>query len=313
MNYFKYQNLKMLSRWLIAIFLIAGIGMTYPVEAAQLTFDKRPNAIYREEQSSLGIIVDTEGEEINAIQGALATSNNIEIKAIRDGQSIIGVWTEKPEISTKDPGVINFSGIIPGGYEGNNGPIFFIDYFAKNGEQGVIELKDISILKNDGLGTPINTRGDKAVLKLVESDQVKFSPTARDLNPPESFSPEISRNELMFDNQYFVVFQTTDKQSGIDHYEISEVTTGKKFKTGGTWQRATSPYLLKDQTLESDVYIRAVDRVGNFIIIKLPARDFSKEAVQESFMTMIITLIIIVCLSIFTLLLFKKIRENKDR
>ena len=38
------------------------------------------------------------------------------------------------------------------------------------------------------------------------------------------------------------------------------------------WVTATSPYLLQDQALSSDIYIRAVNNAGNAIVVKVPAR-----------------------------------------
>jgi len=72
---------------------------------------------------------------------------------------------------------------------------------------------------------------------------------------PESFKVEISQNPAIFEGKYFIVFSTTDKQSGIDYYEIKE---GKK-----NWKIAVSPYILENQKLTSDIWVKAVDKAGN--------------------------------------------------
>ncbi|OGZ19096.1 MAG: hypothetical protein A2Z68_02395 [Candidatus Nealsonbacteria bacterium RBG_13_38_11] len=73
--------------------------------------------------------------------------------------------------------------------------------------------------------------------------------------PPEPFEIEIQKTPEIFEGKYFIVFFTTDKQTGIDYYQIKEGT--------GEWQIAESPYLLKGQSLKSIIQIKAVDKAGN--------------------------------------------------
>jgi hypothetical protein len=58
----------------------------------------------------------------------------------------------------------------------------------------------------------------------------------------------------VFDGNYYVVFSTVDKQSGLDHYEIFE---------SGAWKAVSSPYKLRNQSLKGGVQIKAIDKAGN--------------------------------------------------
>jgi hypothetical protein len=76
-----------------------------------------------------------------------------------------------------------------------------------------------------------------------------------------------------------VTFSTTDKQTGIDYYEVRE--TDERGNIPGTreapqWTRvpANEPYVLLDQNLESLVEVRAVDKAGNERIASLSPDDF---------------------------------------
>jgi len=80
-----------------------------------------------------------------------------------------------------------------------------------------------------------------------------------DTTPPEHFEALISRDPSLFNNQYFVSFFTTDKGSGVARYEVRE---GDR-----DFLRAQSPHLLLDQSLESVIQIKAVDKAGNEIVI----------------------------------------------
>jgi len=89
-----------------------------------------------------------------------------------------------------------------------------------------------------------------------------------DTTPPEDFKPEIGRDPAIFEGKYFLSFATTDKTSGIDYYEVKE---GKR-----DFKKAGSPYSLEDQSLQSTILVKAVDKAGNERISEIipPAKPF---------------------------------------
>ncbi|MBI3638138.1 hypothetical protein HY227_00125, partial [Candidatus Wolfebacteria bacterium] len=94
--------------------------------------------------------------------------------------------------------------------------------------------------------------------------------------PPEEFTPQITRNPDIFDNKWFLVFAARDFESGIDHYEILEKYPVRHIFNlirKEKWTRGESPYLLENQNLESDIFIKAVDRAGNEKIIEMKPRN----------------------------------------
>ena len=93
-----------------------------------------------------------------------------------------------------------------------------------------------------------------------------------DSTPPNDFLPKIGKDPSVFGGKYFLTFATTDETSGIDHYEISE-TRGKRQEI---WKKAESPYLLEDQSLQSKILVKAVDKAGNERIVQLqpPKKPF---------------------------------------
>ena len=78
-----------------------------------------------------------------------------------------------------------------------------------------------------------------------------------DTKAPEEFIPKIGQDISVFEGKYFLSFSTTDKMSGINHYEVSE-TIDKD-----DWKTAESPYVLEDQNLNSLIKVKAVDKAGN--------------------------------------------------
>jgi len=119
--------------------------------------------------------------------------------------------------------------------------------------------------------------------------------------PPEKFKPEIGRDPAIFEGKYFLSFATVDKMSGIDHYEILETRDKKQ----DIWKKVESPHLLRDQSLGSKILVKAVDKAGNERISEIipPAKPFPYWIIP----------IIIICLVIIGWIIFKIIREKKNK
>lgn len=76
-----------------------------------------------------------------------------------------------------------------------------------------------------------------------------------DINQPEPFEILLSKDKKMLENRHYIVFNTEDKASGINYYEVCE---GKK-----DCQKAESPYVLKNQWLGEEIIVRAYDKAGH--------------------------------------------------
>ncbi|MFH1423699.1 MAG: hypothetical protein ABIG29_01985, partial [Candidatus Nealsonbacteria bacterium] len=168
-------------------------------------------------------------------------------------------------------------------------------------------LESSQILLNDGLGTPVkfSTRGAEFTISPKPFDAAPLDPArgrnewqeeiAKDTVPPEIFKIEINQDPLIFEEKYFIIFSTTDKQTGIDYYEIKE--------REGDWVKTTSPYMLEDQGLRSIIRVRAVDKAGNYIVVEQLPRN--KPLPYKYFA---IILVLIICVPVWFII--KKIRHK---
>jgi hypothetical protein len=224
--------------------------------------------------------IDTEGECINTVKAIVAFPKGIfEVKDFSTGNSILTLWLESPKIDQKE-GLISFVGGIPGGYCGPLpgepgkpnllGRIIFrvreTDAKLERETDAKLEfLEGCQVLLNDGFGTlaKLSLKG-AAFTILPEKLKVPKNEWQEELTkddiPPEPFEIKISQDPNIFGGKYFIVFSTTDKQTGIDHYEVKE---GKR-----DWKRTESPYLLEDQSLKSIIKVKAVDKAGNERIVE---------------------------------------------
>lgn len=215
----------------------------------------------------VALTLDSPDEAVNAVSGeATYPVDLLEVKEIKDGGSIISFWIDPPKTSG---GEIVFSGIIPGGYHGNAGRLFSVVFVPKNTGSGEISLAQASVLLNDGQGTAAAV-SSVAWPITVESPNLSSSATPPPVDTvlPEPFTPVVSASSDIFSGAYFLAFNAQDKDRGIDHYEVEE-THGSKIDPDA-WIRATSPYLLTDQKLQSHVRVKAIDKAGNARIAELP-------------------------------------------
>lgn len=256
--------------------------------AAELRIDAKDTEVAVGQQFHVNILLDAENEEINAVEGEIMFPNDrVEPKEIRDENSIISFWVERPKIAEKSK--ISFSGIIPGGYKATKGLIFSLLFLAKKEGRVGVTIHDVRALKNDGLGTPASVAVSDFLFSISAHPEVASQEPVKvkDNDPPENFTPEISQAKDMFDGKYFLVFATQDKGSGLDHYEVRE----------GFWARfisAESPHLLQSQKLDKKIFVKAIDKSGNERIAVLePRYPITWYENYENWIMIIVVLLII--------------------
>ncbi len=246
----------------MSTFMVACVYFSLSASAAQLSVSSSTSPVIQVGQTiELPIELDAQHESVNAVQGTLHfSSDSLQIEEIRDAQSIVPFWIESPHVTSER--TITFSGIVPGGFEEEQGLLFIVRAKLLRSESVSLFWSDAKVLKNDGAGT--ETQLATPSFAFVATTTSSVPPTipgeVLDFVPPEPFTPVVSHDPNIFDNQWFVVFATQDKNSGVDHYEIRE----RRVKDQHTaWTLAHSPYVLQDQELHSSIEIRAIDRQGN--------------------------------------------------
>lgn len=238
-----------------------------PVFAAEFKINTDSSAIGIGQQFEVRLILDTQGRAINAVEGKVNFSPDfLELKEIRSGQSIINLWVEKPAVSGSE---INFSGITPGGYNGQNGQVFSLVFEAKKEGKADISIENVKALLNDGQGTEDAVAVKNLEFKIEKTGNA-FAPAISDRDLPENFKPLIGRDKNIFDGKWFLSFATEDKGSGIDYYQVQERWFSRPDQD--KWRKTDSPYLPKDQLGINYVFVRAVDKAGNERIVAVSPR-----------------------------------------
>ncbi|MEK7124687.1 MAG: cohesin domain-containing protein [Patescibacteria group bacterium] len=290
------ESKKIFSVGLAFLFSVSFALMPIGALAAEIYFGSNSKEVGAGEKFEIGVFIDTKEESINAIESNIDfPSDFLEFQGIENGSSILNLWVKQPYVLSD--GKVFFSGVVPGGFQGNKGYLFSIIFKAKNLLSGSAKASIVSsgekILLNDGSGSRADIT--KAPLSLTIKQEVSpedFAPIY-DPDPPEPFLLQIARDENIFSNRWFLVFNTQDKGSGIDYYEILEKPQPDSifslFKKD-EWAKGQSPYLLTDQSLQSVISVKAVDRVSNSRIESLSA--FHSLSWYENFWIWIIITII---------------------
>jgi hypothetical protein len=258
--------------------LFSGFFFSSDTRAAVLIFETSSTVFSIGRDVKVDIVVDSEGQGLNAFEGRVSFPNSLlSLKQIHDGNSIISFWIERPRLSSadSDASTIAWSGITPGGFHEvpgfsaeKRGNLFSIIFSPRKEGTGRIEADNIRILLEDGQGTPAKVSSLPLFFKTKEGAGT-VTPIAEDTNRPEEFRPQIANDPLIFDNQNFLAFAASDKESGIDHYEVLETWFNRIPENAG-WINAESPYLLKNQALDTYIFVKAVDKSGNYLIESVP-------------------------------------------
>ncbi len=328
---------------LFGVFFIAGTS----AHAASLYIDPPFSELYRGDAVELSIRLNVDkstGECINAVDAVLSYSTNIAPVDISLGDSIFSMWVQEPVIDTQER-TISFAGGIPNGYCGRvdgdprltntlatmifRSPGFSIGGGGDDGgdstKGNVIFTDFTTAYLNDGLGTKADlaTYGAEITLNKKAGPGIVDpwrDAVGQDQIPPEEFSIFLEKDPLAFSGKYYISFNTTDKQTGIDQYQVIEQPLNEfgSFTWGeatAPWVVARSPYVLEDQSLNTIIRVKAIDKAGNeYIATLLPEeslRTLSRNQATSFVAFGVIGIILLICFAVLGSVLFKKIRKRK--
>jgi len=261
--------------FLLSIICI-GFFVAWHAFAAEIFFGVKSNQFGLGSKFELGVFVNAQGQPINAVGGhVIFPADAFDFQGFYTGNSALAFWVTQPALIS--PGVVSFSGIVPGGFTGDKEYLFSLILKPKQKGAFTITTSDEKILLNDGSGSEAQIAQAPLSLKVVQTTSQSFEPPA-DTTAPELFVPSIGQDPNTFNGKYFLAFAAQDKSSGIDHYEVMESPQLGSFKSvlgKSSWVAAASPYLLQDQSLQSDIYVKAVDKAGNAVTVKVHAKHFT--------------------------------------
>jgi hypothetical protein len=230
----------------------------------------------------VSVKLDPEGEVINSLETRIFYPHDLlKLSGIEDGSSFISMWLERAH---EENGVISLSGIVPRGFNGNisdleyskfsPGDVVTLTFEPIKAGTAVIGVSSSTALLNDGLGTKASLKYGSATISIGDYiNNVVIDNT-------DVTSPDFTYAEAHYDTTLggqYLFFVASDKDSGIDHYEI---------KDGDIWRIAQSPYLITQDV--GVYYIKAIDRAGNEKI-----KEIQTPVSSNTFSSLILWLVVI--------------------
>lgn len=202
------------------------------------------------------VMIDTNGEEINALEGVIKIPTHVEVKTIQTAGSIFNLWPVFPVHKNKE---ISFTGGSPSGVFGNKLRVFTFAVVPQKTGMMVFTIPNLIAYKADGKGTPISVYNQGGtsipVAEKINTTQDELQLLIdNDSEPPEKFKIEYDQDARLYDGKSFLSFYTTDAESGLKGYEVIEGDT-HTFLTEGI-------YILEGE-LKENIVVTAVDYAGN--------------------------------------------------
>jgi len=284
----------------ITFALIFASSLAFPCMAAEVFATYPVSSVSPGSSISVPIKLEVKGTPINAIEGSVRIPTNMRLESVSDAGTFVSIWIERPNESE---GVLRFSGIIPGGFEGvltpysqtlSAGTLFTLKLRAVSEGTASIVPEITNAYQNDADQSKISVSSRGTTLYVRAGAELVDEPESKDITPPEAFKAVIGRDKSLFDGQYFLTFATRDGESGMYFYTVEE-----GYREAET---AESPYLLKDQSLRSRIAVRAYDQAGNY------QESWVEPSTEQKGMKAWTVVFIILALSILAILIrrFKK-------
>ncbi len=286
----------------IFILIFSAIILPYSVFASNVYIDTPHTDFFVGDTILFSVRVDSENKNINAVEGSVMldyAAESASLININTSGSTFSLWPGEPLPSESNTS-ISFAGGSPGGLNSKDAIIFNIVLKLQKVGRITLTPDNLSVYLNDGKGTQ-----DEVHIKNVVIDVVPQKPdsqpvddwnvvTSNDTTPPEPFDIYVGQEESVFDGKKFLSFSTTDTQSGIAYYEVTEGDL-PPIRSNGT-------YILQEQHKPIQVTVIAYDSAGN-------TREslYSPAAPNYNYVVYVVIIIAIILLAF----IFRNVRKNK--
>ena len=279
------------------ILLITGLLACSPLVANAVTmYVTAPETVNVHDVFAAEIFLDTEGENINAVEGSVVLPENVIVREVRYRGSVVSLWLSNP--AERNSEVVDFAGVIPGGYQATpdkvgRGNLFTLVLSASKTGTGRLSFgTETSAYTNDGEGTKILASKNAISVSVLENGASKGEAIGEDTLSPESFTPVVVSGEPYGREGSVLIFATQDKDSGVMKYEIGSSYFKFFPEAFVVWIEAESPYTLSKAQSDQYVFVRARDTAGN-TRIEVVSPAFSATAFTVTWLVPVLILLVL--------------------
>lgn len=246
-----------------SLLVLSAIFLPSPVFASSVYISTNHSEFFEGDTILFSVRVDSEGENINAVEGEILLDHEAGVASLIDintSGSLFSLWPGKPLPSERNTR-ISFAGGAPGGLVSKDAVLFNIVLKLETVGQVALSPTNIAAYLHDGSGTKDAVRTEDLLIDVLpKKPGVKAvddwsTIVLGDTTPPEPFEVYLGQDTSVFDGKKFLSFSTTDAQSGISYYEVTE---GDLPPT-----RSNETYVLQEQSKPVRAMVTAYDSAGN--------------------------------------------------
>jgi len=166
----------MYKKLFLFLFLIGFLIKPIPSYALNIFIEKSSNDVLVGETIKLKVLLDTEGQNINVLEGVFGFIGSADISNINTANSVFELWPEEPNLSLEKE--VSFTGGVAGGISGSNLRVLNFDITPTTIGEITIEPKKLSGYLDDGLGTEVVGSRNKFTIQVLDSkkytDSIKY-------------------------------------------------------------------------------------------------------------------------------------------
>lgn len=219
--------------------------------------EKKPGVVRVGDTILVDVFIDTEGKEINVLDGSFRIIGDVVVKKIYTGGSVFSLWPIYPQNNSN---TVVFTGGTPSTIFGGRLQVLTLAITPQNESDVKFETVQVNGYLGDGNGTSITIPAKQFGSIAVEKKSGKkrddtLSFVNSDTTAPKKFNIEYGKDSRVYGGKVFLSFNTVDDVTGIDHFEVLEMNE-KTIVAGNT-------YVLKNQDFIGDIVVTAVDIAGN--------------------------------------------------
>jgi hypothetical protein len=233
------------------------------VSASSLYIDTKHSEFFVGDTILFSVRIDSEGKNINAVEGEVLldhAADAVSLIDINTSGSQFSLWPVNP-LPSEHNARISFAGGSPGGLTSNNAIVFNVVLKLNKTGQVALSFDNIGAYINDGKGTKDEVRVKDLVIDVLPNKSAAKATDdwstiiLNDTTAPEPFEVYLGQEESVFDGKKFLSFGTTDGQSGVSYYEVTEGNLPPA--------RSNGTYVLQEQNKPVKVVVIAYDSAGN--------------------------------------------------
>lgn len=276
------------------------------VFAARLELKPSKVVVGSGEQFYVDLMLHPDGDSINLINGTITFQDDyVSFVRVEEGKSIVNLWIKKPTINLHN-NTFSFAGVINNGFRGvidpfdsNNklpGIVVRLIFEGRKPGKAFFSTSKFDLNKNDGFGTSLQSPGVST--SVIVADFIYNKKQLVTNNSSPFLEVYVTKDKNIYNDKHVLIFNAFDKDSGIKNVKIKE--------GGRDWLVSQSPYLLKDQSRSSYIYIQATN-YNNVSVVKTIEPLNSKMFILRYFVYGLLFILLCIVLILF----YRKLIKNK--